>query len=113
MGRPEKISDFQIDKARTVGINARATQEVRAAFEWYDDRQPGIGQRFNLEFEICLNKIKANPFAFSIYHRRFRRVTINHFPYKVYFAVKRDLIVIIAVIHSARSNRFLKKRLRI
>ena len=41
-----------------------------------------------------------------------RRVLVHTFPYKVLYRIKPDLILIFALIHTLRSSKFIKTKLK-
>jgi plasmid stabilization system protein ParE len=54
-----------------------------------------------------------NPFAFSkIRYRDFRRILLKKIPYKIIYRTEENIIYVFAVFHQARSNRYVKRRLR-
>jgi len=42
-----------------------ALAEYQYSFEWYEYQLPSLGERFETEIEIALNKILQNPEAYS------------------------------------------------
>ena len=54
-----------------------------------------------------------NPFAFSkVSFKDFRRILLKKFPYKMIYRVDGEKNNVFAVFHQARSNRFIRKRLK-
>ena len=74
-----------------------------------------LGERFlNELYNISLEKICSNPFAFRRFRRNsnIRRFVMKRFPYKIFYDSSTLPIKIIAVIHTSRSSRYLKRRLK-
>jgi hypothetical protein len=53
------------------------------------------------------------PFAYAQLNiKHFRRIILHDFPYKIIYHIKRETktVFIFAVLHTARSNKFLKEK---
>jgi plasmid stabilization system protein ParE len=86
---------------------------IGSVINWYDAISPDIGDRFLEEFWFAESRIADNPNAFSKVTRGgFRRLVLKKSPYKIYFRVKDKTVFIVALIHAARSKRYIKKRLK-
>jgi len=53
------------------------------------------------------------PSAFSYVKKPVRRHLIKKFPYKIFYLITGDSIIVIGVSHAKRSNAFVRKRLRL
>ncbi len=74
-----------------------------------------LGERFlNDLYNISLEKICSNPYAFRRFRRNsiIRRFVMKHFPCKIFYDSSAVPIKIIAVIHTSRSSRSIKRRLK-
>ncbi len=74
-----------------------------------------LGERFlNELYNFSLKKICSNPYAFRRIRRNsnIRRFVRKRFPYKIVYDSGTLPIKIIAVIHTPRSSRYLKRRLK-
>jgi plasmid stabilization system protein ParE len=76
--------------------------DIEAAFEWYESEQPGLGLEFLDEVRAAYTRILDGPFKYQVLRSGIRRAITRRFPYAVYFSVENDLIVVIAVIDTAR-----------
>ena len=97
-----------------VVIEGEAEREFAEAVAFYDQRKPGLGQRFAVEVRGVFRKVCANPERFVRASRLTRKVKVLHWPYSVYFAVKplAGEVVITTVWHGARSPAELRRRLQ-
>lgn len=77
-------------------------QELQQVTGWYDDQLPGLGAEFYNEFEATVGLIQENPFAFSVFLRRFRQVKTNRFPYIIVYEIEEHTIYVHQVIHAHR-----------
>ena len=91
-------------------LRRAARKEFDEANLWYEQRQSGLGREFIIEVERAFQNIAAQPDGFPIAIGDVRIARVRRFPYSVYYRVKRDQIVIIAVVHSARDPAIWKSR---
>ena len=69
---------------------------------------------FKSALALSEQELIKNPFVFAyLKHKKFRRILLEGFPYKLIYCI--DLVnkevQIFAFFHTARSNKFIKKRL--
>lgn len=84
--------------------------ELRSAFEdeaadardWYDEQRPGLGDRFVDAVEATIDRIAELPLAFPQADGATRRAQVRGFPYSIFFQVRSDHILIIAIMHNSR-----------
>ncbi len=76
--------------------------DIEAAFEWYESEQPGLGLEFLDEIRATYTRILDGPFKYEELRPGIRRALTRRFPYAIYFSIEDDLIVIIAVLDTAR-----------
>jgi len=85
------------------------------AAAWYDERQTGLGDEFLQEVTDVKVSLAANPFLNSQRHPRkpMRLRKTKRFPYHIIYEVfeLHQLVVVIAVLHSARHDRRWRQRL--
>jgi len=76
--------------------------DIEAAFEWYESEQLGLGLEFLEEVRAAYERILDGPFKYQELRSGVRRALTRRFPYGIYFSVEDDLIVVIAVLDTAR-----------
>jgi toxin ParE1/3/4 len=62
-----------------------------------------LGQAFLAEVERVLQSVVSNPDAFPEVLEGIRKAVIKRFPYCLYFRVRGEVIVVLAVFHRARN----------
>ena len=87
---------------------ARAEADTAAAF--YNEKQPGLAQRFLDDLEETLHRIQRHPQAYRQVEGEIRKCRVAHFPYGVIYRMRSDVIEIIAVMHLRRSPEYWKQR---
>lgn len=94
-------------------LSENAIHDASEISLWYEKQLKGLGDRFLNEFYFALTRIASNPFAFSRIHKQsdIRKYYIRRFHYNIYFNTAIDPVLVLAVIHTARSKRYIRKRL--
>ena len=87
-----------------------ATFDIRAATLWYDDQEPGLGDRFTSQIGAAFGRIAELPTRFPIIDDPIRRALLREFPYAVGFVVEPSRIVIIGVFHQHRDPTVWRER---
>ncbi|MDP9079850.1 MAG: type II toxin-antitoxin system RelE/ParE family toxin [Bacteroidota bacterium] len=79
----------------------KAQKELLDAWEWYEDRQPGLGDAFQRELHRKIKFIIANPLHYP-QKGRYREAIIDVFPYLIVFGIDNSSIIIISIFHMSR-----------
>ena len=84
-------------------LSSRAQKEIAQAWEWYEDRQRGLGDRFLKEVVSRLKKIEQSPDKYPTRFKTYKEATIPIFPYLVVFRIARKSksIRIVSVFHTS------------
>jgi plasmid stabilization system protein ParE len=98
-----------------VRILLAAEDELVEAANWYEDRQPGLGERFLDEYQAAVLRILAAATSFARIEttrlkRDIRRCRLNVFPYYVPFELTEGEILILAIAHSKRRPNYWIRR---
>lgn len=94
-----------------VELHPEADAEFAAQVECYDDRQPGLGERFYREVIRTLEWIEGNP-TLARMRRNYRRVNLKIFPCYVAYVTQNDLVWVLAVAHSHRKPGYWMARMK-
>ena len=97
---------------RRLIVRPEAEADITDAAVWYDSREPGLGLDLISEVHSAIARALKNPESFPRVRRSptVRRVLTPRFPYRVFFIIRPDAIVIFAVLHAARHDRVWKHR---
>lgn len=76
--------------------------EIDDAYNWYEQRQLGLGSDFLDEVQRILEEITANSARYGFADGDIREGFLNRFPYAIYYRVLADRIRVLAVLHTAR-----------
>jgi len=97
--------------SRRLIIRPEAEAELAEAFNWYEERVPGLGHEFLLSVEAVFNAILRNPEQYAPVHRGARRALVRRFPYEVFFVDDDARIVVLSVFHAKRNPKRWQKGL--
>jgi plasmid stabilization system protein ParE len=88
-----------------------AMTDAAGAIAYYTAQEPGLGAEFAAEVRKTIDRILQFPNAWTSVSKRVRRCQVNRFPYGVFYALKNDTAVVIAVLHNHREPRAWQERL--
>ena len=91
-------------------FNREASNELDEAFEWYENQQLGLGNRFIAEVESSITRILYFPSIGRIIIKDIRRFIIPNFPYGIMYSVNNEVIEIYAIAHLHRKPYYWKER---
>jgi plasmid stabilization system protein ParE len=94
-----------VDKGFNVIISKKAKEEIDNAWDWYEDKQKGLGDRFIGELIFFIEKIQKNPFYYKERIKSFREAAFKIFPFLIIFKVneQKRIIRIVSVFHTSRN----------
>ena len=97
-----------------VVIEAEAEAEFAEAVAFYDEREPGLGQRFAREVREVFREVCEDPERFRRASRLTRKARVFGWPHSVYYAIRAQTgeVVITTVWHGARNPAELRRRLK-
>ena len=87
-----------------------AKSEFEDAAVRYDEQRPGLGEEFTIEIEQAVAKAAAAPERYPIIFGDIRRAVARRFPFSVYFRIRSDSMVVLAVFHGRRNPVIWKRR---
>lgn len=90
-------------------FSARALREIGEAQEWYESQSPGLGEEFIAAMELQLKRLEQAPLLYAEVIPGVRRALLPRFPYGLFYAVRNDLLHVLAVLHDARNPSRLPK----
>ena len=85
-------------------IRPRAETDLREALDWYESKRTGLGAEFLAEIESAIQALVHDPDRYTIYYRGFRRVFVRRFPYKLFYRLEGDRIIVFRILHAHRDH---------
>lgn len=100
---------------KPVRLDATAEREAAEARAWYEEREPGQGERFARHLAAALERIEAAPEACSPVPGRFsapvRSARVERSPFRVVFVELADRSRVDAIAHMSRRPGYWRRRL--
>lgn len=62
-------------------------EDVADSYDWYESREPGLGEDFLRSIEACLSIIQRHPRLFPVALDEFRHAPIRRFPFEVFMSL--------------------------
>ena len=87
-----------------------AEAELRSAARDVEKRRPGLGRELVHEFRVALARISFLPRASRIERGEIRVQSMARFPYRIYYLVRNDEILVIAMGHRRRRPSYWRNR---
>ncbi len=88
-----------------------AAEDVAASYDWYESREPGLGEDFLRCVEACALAIQRQPQMFPVAVDDFRRALIRRFPYEIFYEATEEGLIIYSVFHCSQNPEKWRKRL--
>ena len=89
-----------------------AKAEFLEAIAWYETRKPGLGREFHQEVREALKNAQTNPGRYRKVRGEVRVIRLKRFwQFSVFFIIRFQRFLVIAVFHAKRDPEILKKRL--
>jgi len=96
---------------KQIVVRPAAAADIEEAYEWYERQRSGLGEEFLEALRSTLDRVVAQPEAFTVIHRATRRVLVPHrFPYGLFYRTFGDTIVLVACMHAKRHPRRWQRR---
>jgi plasmid stabilization system protein ParE len=92
-------------------FNAAAQEEYDAAALWYEGRQMGLGFAFAERIENVLGAIAHQPDRCPVIIGDVREAPVSRFPYCIYYRVRSNQVVVIAIFHTSRDPQVWESRI--
>jgi plasmid stabilization system protein ParE len=93
-------------------IQPLARKDINHGYDWYEKRQPGLGNKFLKEVIAHLQKIKRENIEYRKYTGDIQYIKLERFPFSIFFIKDRNLqIAVIAVLFNRQDIlKILSKR---
>ncbi|ANV83845.1 addiction module toxin RelE [Picosynechococcus sp. PCC 7003] len=84
---------------RPVVLTPQTEQDLEKIYDWYEQRNKGLGSEFIRIIDANLSQIQRYPGAHPVVRKNIRRKIIRRFPYALFYIITETQIVIIACLH--------------
>jgi plasmid stabilization system protein ParE len=94
----------------TYSFHPEAEEEFVQAIDYYEAAEPGLGYDFAIEVFSSVQLILSYPQAWPVLAGEIRRCLVRRFPFGVLYAVGKNEVLILAVMHLHREPDYWKNR---
>jgi len=88
-----------------VSLRPAARADLEQAHDSYEEHCAGLGDEFLAAVAEALLRLEANPENFPLYYRGFRRILTHRFPYKLFFRIEGDAVIVFRILHGAQNHK--------
>lgn len=89
----------------TVIIRPNAEADLRDARLWYESQRAGLGDELLIEIRAAIRLLETDPERRPFYYRNFRRLLAHRFPYKIFYSVEGERVIVFRILHAKREHR--------
>jgi toxin ParE1/3/4 len=93
-----------------VVLRRKARAEFDDAVDGYERRNAGLGSEFVESVQAVFDRISATSEMYATVYRDVRKALVRRFPYSVYYRLRPDRVVVLAVFHNKRNPNIWKSR---
>jgi len=96
-------------------IRPSAEMDIIEAAGWSENQQVGLGTEFINEIQDAINRVRTRPLAYLRIRRNpaIHRILARRFPYRLFYIVQKDAVVIFAILHASRHDRHWIRRIKV
>jgi toxin ParE1/3/4 len=85
-------------------IRPNAEADVRGACIWYDSQRSGLGDELLNEIRNAIHSLEEQAERRPIYYNGFRRLLTRRFPYKIFYRIENDRVIVFRILHAKRDH---------
>ena len=87
-------------------IRPNAEADLQTARSWYESQRTDLGNELLAEIRHALRLLESDPERRPLYYRDFRRLLTRRFPYKLFYRVEGDRIVVFRILHAKQKHQW-------
>ncbi len=72
-------------------LSTRAQKEITQAWEWHEERQQTLGDRFVQEVTNNIRLIEQNPGRYPTRYKSYKETSVNIFPFLIIYIKKTEI----------------------
>ena len=88
-----------------IEITSLAEEEYASAFHYYEEKQAGLGLRFEKEAGLIIGKLKQNPYLFQRKYKHYREAIFKRFPYFMVYEIIGNSVIVHSFFHMKRNPK--------
>ena len=91
-------------------LTAQTEIDLLRGIDWFDRISVGLGEKFEAEFYLALERVKENPALFSADHTGYRPCRLKRFTAVLYFRIDEPFVVVVGLFTSGEDESYLQNR---
>jgi len=95
-----------------IQIGPEALEDIQDITDWYNEKQPELGRRFQETTIKQINSLAKDPQIYAIRYKEIRCMLVKKFPYMAHFYVNEETknVEVLAVISTDRNPRIWEEK---
>ena len=86
-----------------IKFHPKADIELQEAIHWYASKRLGLDYEFMRCVDETISRITSDPEMFPVALRNTRKAMVRRFPYIIYYEIRKNELMVLAVFHSKRN----------
>jgi plasmid stabilization system protein ParE len=87
-------------------IRPNAEADLQEAHTWYESQRAGLGDKLLDEVRRAVGLLETDPERRPFYYRDFRRLLTRRFPYKLFYRVEGERVIVFRILHAKRKHQW-------
>ncbi len=79
-----------------------ARNQIHKSYNFYEDRQDGLGVRFYTDLKNAIAYLIDDPYLFSVKYNNWRELKLSLFPYLIIYEIVNDIVIVAGVFHTSQ-----------
>jgi plasmid stabilization system protein ParE len=97
---------------KPIRLLPEAEMEIETAALYYSDQTPGLGRIFVDIIEKSIKIIQTHLELYPQFKSKIRKMILHDFPYSIFYFIKPNEIIVLAITHFKQKPRNWKSRLK-
>jgi toxin ParE1/3/4 len=85
-------------------IRPAAEADLHDARSWYESQRAGLGDELVGEIDHAVRLLEEHPERRPVYYNGFRRLITRRFPYKIFYRIQNDCVIVFRILHARRNH---------
>lgn len=95
---------------KRVRFSSVARRDIAETRVWYARQGTDLDLAFRDELDRLVEQVRERSSSFPVVYNSIRRAVFRRFPYGLFFIERRDDLLVLGVLHHARSPEIWKRR---
>jgi len=99
-------------KSYKIKIKDEVLTDILNITDWYNERVPNLGLKFQKNARLQINSLKHNAHIFAVRYNSVRCVLVKKFPFLIHYIIDEDsrVVNVYAIIHTSRNPKIWERK---